>query len=75
MKKIPKQLPIYIFGGSNDPVGKKGKGLLELVNMYKKLGIKDLQYKIYPDARHETLNEINRDEVTQDLINWLNSHL
>lgn len=75
MKKIPKQLPIYIFGGGNDPVGRKGKGLLELVNMFKKLGIKDLQYKIYPDARHETLNEINRDEVTQDLINWLNSHL
>lgn len=75
LKKIPKELPIYIFGGSNDPVGRKGKGLLELVNKYKKLGIKDLQYKIYPDARHETLNELNRDEVTQDLINWLNSHL
>jgi alpha-beta hydrolase superfamily lysophospholipase len=75
MKKIPKQLPLYLYCGSNDPVGRNSKGLLELVSMYKKLGISDVQHKIYPDARHETLNEINREEVTQDLINWLNAHL
>ena len=75
LRKIPHDLPIYVFGGSLDPVGEQSKGLLQLVNIYKELGIKDLQYKLYPEGRHESLNEINRDEVSQDVINWLNSHL
>jgi len=74
MKNIPKNLPVYIFGGDHDPVGKNGVSLLQLVEIYKRLGIKDLTYKLYKDGRHEMLNEINRDEVMRDVINWLNAH-
>jgi len=74
MKNIPENLPVYIFGGDHDPVGKNGVSLLQLVDMYKDLGIKDLTYKLYKDGRHEMLNEINRDEVMRDVINWLNAH-
>ena len=64
---IPKTLPIYIFGGSSDPVGAKLQGLVEI---YRAAGL-NVNVKIYPDARHETLNETNRNEVTQDLVAWL----
>jgi alpha-beta hydrolase superfamily lysophospholipase len=43
----------------------------KLVRNYQRLGLKDLTYKLYQDGRHEMLNEINRDEVTKDLLNWL----
>ena len=74
LEKIPKDLPIYIFAGDKDPVGNMGKGVLKLVKTYEKLGIKDLEYKLYKDGRHEMLNEINRDEVIEDIIKWLDMH-
>jgi len=46
-----------------------------MINRLNKYGIKDVTYKFYQDARHEIFNEINRDEVYQDVVNWLNSHL
>jgi alpha-beta hydrolase superfamily lysophospholipase len=69
--RIPKTLPIYIFSGARDPVGVSLQGLLDV---YKAAGL-DVTAKIYPDARHETLNETNRDEVTRDLIAWLDARV
>ncbi len=68
--RIPKTLPIYLFRGSRDPVSVNMQGL---VDVYRAAGLNDLTVKVYPDARHETLNETNRDEVTADLIAWLDS--
>jgi alpha-beta hydrolase superfamily lysophospholipase len=65
--RVPKDLPIYIFSGSRDPVGVK---LDRLIDVYRAAGL-DVRATIYPDARHETLNETNRDEVTRDLVAWL----
>jgi len=73
MQNIPKDLPIYIFAGDKDPVGNCGKGILNLVKMYKKLQIKNVTYKLYKEGRHEMLNEINREEVAKDVISWFNS--
>jgi alpha-beta hydrolase superfamily lysophospholipase len=69
--RIPKTLPIYVFSGARDPVGAKLQGLLDV---YRAAGLR-VTTKIYPDARHETLNEINRDEVTADLVAWLNANV
>lgn len=74
INNVPKDLPIYIFSGDKDPVGKNGKGVLKLVKSYKEHGIKDLTYKLYKDGRHEMLNETNKEEVTLDVIKWLNAH-
>lgn len=71
---IPKELAMYIFSGDKDPVGKFGKGAINLYNRYKKYGLKDLELKLYKDGRHEMLNEVNRDKVMDDLIQWLDSH-
>lgn len=72
---VPKNLPIFIFSGAQDPCGKNGKGVTRLYNTYKKHGIEDVTLKLYPEARHEVLNETNRDEVMQDFLKWVDSHL
>ena len=74
-RKIPLELPIFLISGSDDPSNEMTKNLLVLIERYKNYGIKDLTYKIYEGARHEVFNEINRDEVFNDVINWLNTHL
>ena len=65
---IRKDLPIYVFSGERDPVGANIKGLIADL---KAAGFTRLTNRIYAGARHETLNETNRDEVTRDLIAWL----
>jgi alpha-beta hydrolase superfamily lysophospholipase len=65
---IRKDFPIYVFSGERDPVGANIHGLMADL---KAAGFTRLTTRIYPDARHETLNETNRDEVTRDLIAWL----
>jgi alpha-beta hydrolase superfamily lysophospholipase len=68
---IRSDLPIYLFSGSADPIAGQG-ALIELVgDRYREAGVRDVTVTLYTDARHETLNETNRDEVTADLIAWL----
>jgi alpha-beta hydrolase superfamily lysophospholipase len=72
LRRIPAELPIYIVGGTADPVG-GDKGLGKLAFHYAQTGHGRLRVKIYPDGRHEMLNETNRDEVMADLIEWFTS--
>jgi alpha-beta hydrolase superfamily lysophospholipase len=65
---IRKDLPLYVFSGERDPVGANIKGLIQDL---KAAGFTELTTRIYPGARHETLNETNREEVTRDFIAWL----
>jgi alpha-beta hydrolase superfamily lysophospholipase len=74
MGYINRNLPIYIFSGSADPVGDMGASPTKLVNAYCILGIKDLEFVLYPGARHETLNETNREEVINNLLSWICRH-
>jgi alpha-beta hydrolase superfamily lysophospholipase len=75
LRKVPVGLPILVTSGGNDPVGSFGKGVTAVYEQYKKLGIKDLSIKLYPDARHEILNEINKEEVFKDILLWLEKHI
>lgn len=68
---VPKNLPILIFSGDQDPVGNYGKGVRKLYNKYKKNSIKDVTLKLYSGGRHEMLNETNKEEVMTDVLNWL----
>lgn len=70
---VPKKLEIFIFSGEKDPVGKMGRGVKKLYSMYSNLGINKVELKLYKDARHEMLNEINRKEVFEDVLNFINS--
>jgi len=71
VERIPKSLPIYIIGGTSDPVGDNSKGLKKLRRLYEQCGLEKVQARFYEDARHELVNETNRDEITEDIIQWL----
>jgi alpha-beta hydrolase superfamily lysophospholipase len=72
--QIDSNLPLLLIGGACDPVS-EGKRLDDLANALSNAGANQLHLKIYPQARHELLNETNRDEVTADLITWLEQAL
>jgi len=72
MARINRSLPVYVCSGSADPVGDMGKSPTALVNAYRNLGITDLEFVLYPGARHELLNETNREEVMDNLLSWIN---
>ena len=75
INRIPTALPIFMVAGDADPVGAYGKGVKSVYKSYKKHGVKDLSLKLYKDARHEILNEIDRELVYADIYNWLRQHL
>jgi alpha-beta hydrolase superfamily lysophospholipase len=69
--RIPKNLPILVISGDKDPVGGNTQAITPLLDRYKSMGLKQVTHKFYPDARHEILNETNRDEVQKDILEWL----
>jgi alpha-beta hydrolase superfamily lysophospholipase len=69
--RIPKSLPVLVIQGSLDPVGGNLQGTKALLDRYKALGLTRVSHKFYDGARHELLNETNRDEVTRDVLEWL----
>jgi alpha-beta hydrolase superfamily lysophospholipase len=71
---VPKDLPVLIVSGEMDPVG-MNNGVRVLEQRYKELGIKVVQVILYPECRHETLNETNRDEVHRDVTRWLDEQM
>lgn len=75
IKRIPLDLPIFIVAGDADPVGAYGKGVRSVYKSYKKHGVKDLSLKLYKGARHELVNEIDREVVYTDISHWLKQHL
>ena len=72
LKKVPDSLPIAMFCGEDDSAGGFGKGPKTALEIYRKYG-KNITLKLYPGARHEVLNETNRDEIYQDILSFLNS--
>ena len=72
--KMNKDLPIYLIAGAKDPVGSYGKGVQKVFNLYKAAGIKDVSMTLYPDDRHEILNEDDRETVYLDILGWMEKH-
>ena len=70
-KKKYSKTPIYMFSGEEDPVGEYGRGTIRLYNFYKKLGYKNVELKLYQNGRHEMLQELNKNEVLTELLDWL----
>ena len=72
---IRSSLPVLLVSGSEDPVGGGGRLVEVLGQRYRDAGLVDVTVKLYDGARHELLNEINRVEVTSDVVAWLDAHL
>ena len=73
--RIPKDLPVLIASGDKDPAGGMSETTQVLIGRYEALGLHDLTAVFYPDARHEILNEVNRDEVQADILGWMNDRI
>jgi alpha-beta hydrolase superfamily lysophospholipase len=69
--RIPKGLPLLVVSGALDPAGANGASVRQLVDRYQANGMTHIQVKFYPQARHEILNETNREEVQQDIRGWM----
>lgn len=73
--KIPKNLPVYMIAGEDDPVGNYGEGVKHIYQQYKDSGIKDISIKLYPNDRHEILNELDKETVYADVADWIAGHM
>ncbi len=75
LSKMDPSTPVYIFSGDRDPVGGNGAGVQKVAGFFRDAGTEDLTVKLYPEGRHEMMNEVNRDEVFADLLVWLEDHM
>lgn len=69
--KVRKSLPIFLISGAGDPVGGCGRQVRALYHTFKRLGFTNVTLKLYPECRHELLNEQNRDDIMKDIASWL----
>lgn len=74
LRQIRKDLPILIMGGAADPLNERGKRIMDLYLMYKELGIKSVQLKLYDKMRHEILNEIGKEDVQEQILEFLDKN-
>lgn len=72
---LPGNLPVLFISGDADPIGTQGKGVNTVAQQFRNAGVRDVTVRLYPGARHELFNETNRDEITAELIDWLNRHM
>ena len=70
LDRLPRDLPIHLVGGGDDPATERGKAVLWLSNHLKACGFSRISTEIYQDMRHETLNEIGADAATAAFADW-----
>ena len=75
MMKMRKDLPILFIAGEADPVGSWGKGVRTVFDRFKGIGMQDVTIKMYPEMRHEVLNELGREQVWNDVLSWIDGKL
>ncbi len=73
--KMSKSMPILFVSGDQDPVGNMGKGVKAAYDKFAAAGLTDLSIKLYEGDRHEILNELDREIVFNDLLEWMNSKM
>ncbi len=73
--QMNKEKPVYFMSGNGDPVGDYGKGVERAYNAFCDAGLHDVFMRLYPGGRHEMLNETNKEQVYQDILNWLNEKI
>ena len=71
---VPKDLPMFYIAGAEDPVGDNGDGVRDAIEVMRAAGVADIKIKLYEGMRHEILNETGRDQVFEDVLEWLEGH-
>lgn len=75
IEKTNKNIPLLVFSGTKDQVGKNGKGVKVFYQKLQSVGIKDVTLKLFENGRHEMINETNRKEVHAYILGWLNKKM
>ena len=75
LAKMKSYLPVLFVAGREDPVGSYGKGVVQARDAFRKAGMTRVDLKLYPDCRHEILNELNREAIFGDLLHWLDKQI
>lgn len=73
--RIPKELPVFMVAGDEDPIGDYGEGVKKVYEQYRTAGIQDITCKLYKGDRHEILNELDRETVYKDIAEWVEKHM
>lgn len=71
LANLPNALPVHLQAGAKDPCSNHGKAVANIAKRMKNAGLNDVTLNILSDTRHESLNEINRDQTTAEFIEWL----
>lgn len=74
-EEMPKELPLLLMSGEMDPVGSWGKGVRLVDTALQKAGVKDVTLRLYPEMRHEILNEIGKETVWRETLEWINARI
>ena len=74
LKELPASLPALLIGGDSDPMSDNGKGMPALYKALHKAGLADLTFGQFVGARHEILNDLCREEVSEEIREWLGQH-
>ena len=75
LNAMDRALPVFFIAGGDDPVGGYGKGVRKAAQMFRNSGMRSVDERIYPLCRHEILNELNREEVWEDVAQWMDKHI
>lgn len=75
LNKIPKELPVLVVSGAEDPVGDFGKGPRLVAESYEKTGLTDVTLKLFPGDRHEILNELDKEDVDKYILQWMEERM
>ena len=73
--KVPKNLPLFLIAGEEDPVGEYGKGVRKVCRRLIEADVQDIALHLYPGGRHEIINESNRKDVYIDIARWMDSKI
>lgn len=71
LRKMPADLPVFFVAGESDPVGSFGLGVKKVAVSFRAAGLKNIDCRLYPNDRHEILNELDRRDVYQDIWSWM----
>lgn len=74
LRRMCPDTPVYFFAGDRDPVGASGAGVNKVAALFRQYGVKDITVTLYPEGRHEMLNELNREQVFEDTLAWIEAH-
>lgn len=73
LARMDRKLPVLFIAGTQDPVGNYGKGVRKSAEAFRKAGMEDVTLILYDKSRHEILNDVEKEQVFQDILQWISS--